>query len=128
MPPLMITQRIPLSFRQATVSCMPPIRGMSRNITAMSLMFTFGSFASHRAMSRLMNSDSSISPLMYAWYVHSLSTPKHSCIQHQELLTLVRTPSISKQTRSYFAMASGTPFGLLSLASGLYHRTAWRVS
>ena len=57
---------MPQSLRQATVSWMPSMRGMSLNVTAMSPTVTSGFFPFQRAMSLRMNSGSSISPLQNA--------------------------------------------------------------
>ncbi len=61
-----MTQRMPLSFRQATVSCIPPIRGMVWKVFAMSEMVTPGFLAIQSPMSLRMNSGSSISPFTNA--------------------------------------------------------------
>ena len=76
-------------------------------MSAMSMALTSGFASFQSAMSRLMNSASSISPLTNALYVSMFSFPNSSRMKRQELFALVRVPSMSKMARSYFFPMGG---------------------
>ena len=83
-PPLMITVRVPLSCSARTVAPIPGLMGSMASSLSTSCRASPGRCLIHRAMSRRMNSISSMSPSMKEMTDSSLLTPNRSCTQVQE--------------------------------------------